>query len=202
MKRTFFLFISILFAILIISKTPVVRAEDTVVQTDTPIGTDAPATQSSSVVPERVNYELPYPGMLPDNPLYILKVIRDGLVKMLINDPFKRAQFSLLSSDKRMYAGKMLVEKGKDKLAIETIAKSNNYLDDAIVAIQNVKKLNPKNTDFKPFLQQMKSAAQKHRDIIDDLKPSIDKEFLQQYLLEAKRIDNTKKIVESLLIQK
>ena len=34
-------------------------------------------------------YNLPYPGLLPDNRFYLLKMIRDRVVGMLIADPIK-----------------------------------------------------------------------------------------------------------------
>ena len=64
MKRLVFLFISILFITFAFAKTGV-YAQDRVVQTDTPLGVEMPATPSSETTPRRVNYELAYPGMLP-----------------------------------------------------------------------------------------------------------------------------------------
>lgn len=170
-----------------------------VVETETPIGVDGVSTESASTEPARINYELPYPGMLPDHPLYILKVIRDGVVKLLINEPIKRARFSLISAEKRMYAGKLLVEKGKDELAVETISKGNNYLSEALEAIEIVKKETPKHLDIEPFLLQFRSAALKHRELAQDIKPSIDKEFIGQFEKEQHRIDNFVKTAESKL---
>ena len=69
MKRLVFLFISILFITFAFAKTGV-YAQDRVVQTDTPLGVEMPATPSSETTPRRVNYELAYPGMLPDDKKY------------------------------------------------------------------------------------------------------------------------------------
>lgn len=201
MKRTFYLLPSALLLFFIFFKMPLF-AQDTVIQTDTPLGVEAPASQSSNMQPERVEYELTYPGMLPDNPFYILKVIRDGIVKMLINDPLKRAQFSLLNSDKRMYAGSMLVERGKDKLALETIAKSNNYLDDALTSIKDAQKQNQKSMDIKPFLLQMKASAQKHEEMMEDMDPNIDNSLKKGYAVQKQRMQIAEKNVISLLEQK
>ena len=202
MKRTVFLIVVVLFVFLTTVKVPSLYAQETVVKTDTPVGIDTLATPSSDMTVERVNYELPYPGMLPDNPFYFLKVIRDGIVKMLINNPLKKAQFSLLNAEKRMYAGKMLHDKGNDQLAIDTIGKSNNYLFDAIQAIRSVKSKTPKNTDIRPFLEQFKTAASKHLEMMEDMKQSIDKNLQDQFLVEEKRIKNSKVTVEQLLKQR
>ena len=62
-------------------------------------------TQAAGLVPSPINYPLAYPGILPDNPLYPLKMLRDRIVFFLINDPFKKAEFNLLQADKRLGAG-------------------------------------------------------------------------------------------------
>jgi hypothetical protein len=154
------------------------------------------------MVSTRVNYELPYPGMLPDNPLYVLKVIRDGIVKFLINDPMQKARFSILNADKRIYAGKMLVDHGKDQLAVETITKSNNYFDDALAAIKTAKSKNPKSTDINPLLDQFKTSIQKHEELIEGIKESIDQVFVERLSVQQKRLKNTEKTVRNLLQQK
>lgn len=202
MKKALFLLITILFAFLYFSKTTPFYAQETVVQTDTPVGIDTAATPSSATIPERINYELPYPGILPDNPFYFLKVLRDGIVKMLINDPVKKARFSLLNAEKRMYAGKMLVDKGKEELALDTVVKSNNYLDDTINAIKSAKTVNPKNPDIKPFLQQLKTAIKKHIEILGDIKPTVSEKLKQQFLIEESRLTENGKTVGNLLLQK
>ena len=86
MKRvllSLFLAISLL---VLVPNGAISRAQEVVTETDTPVGVDTNATESSIIISQRVNYELPYPGMLPDNPFYFLKVLRDGIVKLLINE--------------------------------------------------------------------------------------------------------------------
>ena len=39
---------------------------------------------------EKIAYNLPYPGLLPDNPLYLAKVVRDRIADFLI---LKRLSF-------------------------------------------------------------------------------------------------------------
>lgn len=189
MRRIGLFIFAIYLIITITSPVALVHAQEEVVETDTPVGIDTIASEGALTQSARVDYELPYPGMLPDHPLYILKVIRDGIVKILINDSMKRARFSLLSAEKRMYAGKMLVEKKKDVLAIETIGKGNNYLSEAIAAIEVVKKQTPKHTDIRPFLLQFKSATEKHLEIAKDISPFIDNEAAGQFEVESERIE-------------
>lgn len=188
MKRTLLALTVLAFILFFITPRPIFSQEK-VLETDTPIGIDPVSTDSASTAALRVNYELPYPGMLPDHPLYILKVIRDGVVKLLINDPVKLARFSLLASEKRMYASKMLAEKGNDHLAVITIAKSNNYIDDAFKAIDTVAKQNPKNADINPFLFQLRAALLKHKEVSRDIRPLLDESVLDGFTVEQKKID-------------
>lgn len=130
---------------------------------DTELNSNSSLSTSSAVATSTpsINYDLPYPGMLPDNPLYFLKVARDAIVKLLIIDPLKKAQFSLLTAEKRMYAGQMLVTKGKQELALDTIEKGNNYIYDALSAIRKAKAASPKNPGIQSFLSQSKTAVLK-----------------------------------------
>ena len=85
-----------------------------------------------------VEYEMPYPGLLPDNPFYIMKTTRDQLIGLLITDEAKKAEFALLQADKRFQAGYMLFQKDEKKkdLAFTTISKSHNYLHNAITSTE------------------------------------------------------------------
>ena len=149
----------------------------------------------------KIEYELPYPGMLPDNPFYPLKMLRDKIVKTLISDSFKKAQFNLLTGQKRLFAGKLLIEKKKQDLAMETIEKSGHYLDDALKDIKQAQKDNPKNVDIKPFLEHFKTVAGKHQEIIKDLKPEINKRNAVRFEKQEKRIADILKNVEFLIEQ-
>src|ERR1700683_4754974 len=73
------------------------------------------STSAIAPSPSSVDYQLPYPGMLPDNPLYFLKVFRDTLTSFFINKPLDKANFDLLQSDKNVEASYLLVtqEQGK-----------------------------------------------------------------------------------------
>lgn len=97
------------------------------------------ATVSPTVAMTTTNYTLPYPGILPDNPLYFFKVVRDNIVIFFISDPLKKSAFFLLQSDKRVAASWYLLKEGnaKDELALTTLAKSTNYLSQAVGQLPN-----------------------------------------------------------------
>src|SRR3989338_6920091 len=76
------------------------------------------------------DYQLPYPGILPDNPLYNLKTLRDKVWSFLISNPSKKAEFDLLQADKRLSVAIALFDLKKYDLAEATISKGENYFED------------------------------------------------------------------------
>jgi hypothetical protein len=102
----------------------------------------ARSTSSQAPVPTPVEYQLAYPGLLPDSPLYFLKVIRDDLTAFFISKPLTKASFDLLQSDKNVEASYLLVtrEQGKGALAFETFSRSQDYFADAIKQVASAKK--------------------------------------------------------------
>lgn len=92
-----------------------------------------------SPVPEAIEYQLPYPGILPGSPLYSIKMIRDRIMEVLISDPVKKSNFYLLQADKRTASALMLYEKGDDKMAETTLTKAQKYLEKSLVKAQEAK---------------------------------------------------------------
>lgn len=156
------------------------------------------ATDSSDMAtaPAKVEYSLAYPGILPDNPLYFLKAARDKLVGFLISDVEKRAEFNLLTSDKRVNAAYMLATRGKDDLAITTLSKSNNYLDETISSLRKVK---AGGKNINALLGNVDNAINEHRDIIVGIKSKVDKKYASRLKLEEQRLDKFQKTVKKLV---
>lgn len=76
---------------------------------------------------QKVVYTLPYPGILPDHPFYVIKVGRDRILEFFTRDNIKKAELYLLFSDKRVKMAQELAEKGKSTLAISTFSKAEKY---------------------------------------------------------------------------
>lgn len=130
--------------------------------------------------PISINYTLPYPGILPGNPLYVLKVIRDRIILFLISDPLKKAEFDVLLADKRLSAGMYLFAKDPSKTAdiSSVISKGNNYLYDALNEVNlAIKQGNQGST----VLNKIKSSTEKHIQVLQDLEKKT-KGNLQQSL--------------------
>lgn len=145
---------------------------------------------------QKIDYDLPYPGMLPDNPLYILKTARDRIVSILISDPFKKAEFNLLTSDKRINAARMLSEKNKPELAVSTLSKSNNYFHGALSSAIEAKDMG-KNVDT--VLHNLKLASLKHREVLAAINKRVGKNFEDQLQYEEKRLREFEKSVNNIL---
>ncbi len=146
----------------------------------------------------QVEYSLAYPGILPDNPLYFLKAARDKLVSVLISDPEKKAEFNLLTSDKRINASYMLAEKGKDELAVTTLSKSNNYLEEAISNLASLKKTEK---NINPLVGNLQNAIHKHLDLLAGIKSKVDAKFIKSINTEKQRLENIKKSSNRLMMK-
>lgn len=83
-------------------------------------------------VSEDEGYELVYPGLMPDHPLYLLKMIRDQIQLLVTKDSSAKAQLMLVNADKRIAASLILAERGKLGLAASTATKAEQYLQRAI----------------------------------------------------------------------
>lgn len=102
-----------------------------------------PAAVLAETIPapaaKKIEYLLPYPGALPDSPLYMLKTLRDRILDVLIVDPIRKAEFYLLQADKRLNMGIFLVAQNKQVLAEQTISKGEKYMLQTVHGLVAVK---------------------------------------------------------------
>jgi hypothetical protein len=96
-------------------------------------------TESQAENTTKVDYVLPYPGILPDNPIYFLKDLRDKIMEMLIADPVKKMEFHLLQSDK--FIGMALSYEGQGKWDKVTgmLDKSNLFMEKTVQEAGDIK---------------------------------------------------------------
>ncbi len=114
---------------------------------------------------EKVVYNLPYPGLLPDHPLYLIKVIRDNLLVLVTRDNVKKAELYLLLSDKRIAMAVALAKKGKEKQAIEVAGKGEKYFFKIPQLLINAKKQGAAASS--EFVAILKLSNAKHREILE-----------------------------------
>ena len=121
-----------------------------------------------------VNYTLPWPGILPDNKIYKLKVLRNKIIEKIIISPIKKIEFDLLMADKTIYASKLLIDKGEVNLAKDTALKGENYfsilVNDYNKAVSSHLKI-PRDLDTKIDL-----ATIKHQEVFNSIINLVNKE--------------------------
>lgn len=153
--------------------------------------------------PDKVNYELPYPGLLPDNPLYFLRIIRDKTVGFLISAPLKKAEFDLLQADKRLNAGIQLFNSAKQnekkmKLALSTISKAENYFE---AAIQKVKEGRKQGMETRGIINKLINSSKKHQEVLSSFQKKAAQNFRPGFDLELQRAVSFEKEVISLTLK-
>lgn len=130
----------------------------------------------TSIPPTPVKYTLAYPGMLPDNPLYKLKVLRDKISIKLMSDPQKKIDFYLLQTDKQMAMVPLLVDIKKTDLAKITALKAENNFTELTFAY--------KAYGFTPdekMMIKLKSAALKHQEVLKNIIAKVDSNDKQTF---------------------
>ncbi len=138
MKSLIKLISGIIFFIIIVSSPA--QAQVMEVTTKPTESIPMPTTSlTPSPVPEAVEYQLPYPGILPGSPLYSIKMIRDRIIETLTSDPVKKANFYLLQADKRTASALMPYKKNDDKMAETTLTKAQKYLEKSLIKAQEAK---------------------------------------------------------------
>lgn len=113
-----------------------------------------------------VEYALPYPGILPDHPLYSLKMIRDRIVSWFISDPLKKAEYNLLQADKRLNSGIFLKEKGEMDLAVKSFVEGEEFLEKALDEAEKAQKAG-KSTNA--LISKFSLAALKHQEVLQSV---------------------------------
>ncbi|RJR24109.1 hypothetical protein C4578_03480 [Candidatus Microgenomates bacterium] len=130
----------------------------------------ASAEATPTAVPKS-DYFLAYPGILPDNPLYKIKMIRDRVKIWLVRKTLDRASLFLLYSDKRLGAGKVLVEGGKPEMGIPTLVKAERYFEKAILETEKAKAQGIETAEFRETLRK---ASLKHEEVLKEVKERVD----------------------------
>lgn len=127
-----------------------------------------------NVTTEKVDYFLAYPGLLPDHPLYSLKMVRDRIWLWLTNNSLKKAELLLLFADKRLGAAKALIEGNKIELGVSTMTKGEKYLERAIA---QGKMAAEKGEDTQAFLEKLSQATLKHQEVLTELVNKVPESF-------------------------
>jgi hypothetical protein len=189
MNKFLFLFIA---SLMMVVATPPVSAQTKEKMTSVQKQTVSPATSATAREPsmtKKVEYQLPYPGILPDNPLYMLKAARDRIMDFLIVDPVRKAEFYILQADKRLGMTVQLLDKGNTTLAQTTLSKGETYMDKAVSTVVNHKVGGKEVPGY--LVDRLTRSLAKHGEILSErLATSVDpvKGFLFGTLEQVKKL--------------
>lgn len=135
--------------------------------------TVVPSVSADMRIPSAMtsNYTLAYPGMLPDNPLYKIKLLRDKLVLKLTLDPQKKANLLLLTADKEYAMVPLLVKKHEVALAEKTAFKAEDRMTQLTFVY---KKTQTPLSDS--MYKKLNNAALKHQEVLDAVMKTVGKQ--------------------------
>lgn len=143
-----------------------------------------------------VNYELPYPGILPGNPLYSVKSVRDSLMQWMTRDNIKKAQLRLQISDKQVRGAQMLLKDKDYDRAEKILIDGEDIFDRALEDALNAKEQGASPTS--EFREKMRVSNLKHKEVISDILKSVPqkerdgfKKSLQQNEENAQKLRST-----------
>lgn len=117
--------------------------------------------------PITVEYALPYPGILPDHPLYALKRLRDYILERVIVEPVRKAEFYILQGDKRLQMGISLIDQQKFALAETTISKAEKYLEKSLQDLSAYQSIGNAIPGY--VVERLTKSLAKHEEIIREL---------------------------------
>lgn len=150
-----------------------------------------------------VNYYLSYPGILPDHPLYWVKMTRDRLQLMLIADKELKAEKMLLFADKRLGAGWALVEGQKVDLGVTTLTKAEKYLEQAGQLAESAglkDKLNKARLKHQEVLSLLaEKSGGKNQEIIKELMAKLNLEINEVKIMVTAKVDFDGEAVEEVV---
>lgn len=125
-----------------------------------------PSESSVSAKLEATDYYLPYPGILPDHPLYWLKMARDRISLALIREPLVHFEKLLLFADKRIGAAEVLIKGRKFFLGVSTASKAEIYLERAVAEFEALQKQGQTTAILN---DQIEKAVAKHKEVLGNL---------------------------------
>lgn len=129
------------------------------------IAQSAKKSETASPTVTTVEYQLPYPGILPDHPLYKIKVLRDKILLLLTFNPIKKAARHLHMADKEFLMSLKLAENNNIPLAQQTAFKAEHHMTLLVAEIENAVYYSRK--EFPQDLaRQAHQATLKHQELL------------------------------------
>lgn len=156
----------------------------------------ASAHAQKTTVPSPSTYDLAYPGLLPDHPLYFLKVARDNVMGFFKGEPTEKASFALLQADKHMAATHVLLtQKNNPELATASLDTAQDYLEEAIIQTDSAKK---EGMDTHEICHKLKQASKIHTLVLEELEKQMHGKDTTKLAEEKNRAEKLAKMASSL----
>ena len=124
-------------------------------------------SQQINLNQDKIEYNLPYPGILPDHPLFFFKKVRDKILELTTRDNLKKAELYLLFSDKRIAMAMVLLKNGKDKYALTAFKQGEDYFLKIPKLLEMSKKQGVSASS--DFIQRLKLSNAKHKEVGETL---------------------------------
>jgi hypothetical protein len=126
----------------------------------------------ASPMPTRVEYVLPYPGILPTHPLYFLKDLRDKIIELLIADPINKADFYIRQADKKLNMGVMLNGLGKSAETTAALSDALRLRTQAVILLEQTAKAGSSIPGH--IMDKLTLSLIKHKEVLTDLSEKIE----------------------------
>lgn len=115
----------------------------------------------------------------------------------MIADPLKKAEFNLLTANKRLNAAIYLFNKGKEnkELAYSTVSKGENYFEEAILKAREAKE---QGSDVKILLGNLSLSAKKYEEVLKSMEEKAPVKLKESFSQARERALKFKKMVDIL----
>jgi len=123
------------------------------------------------------SYVLPYPGLMPGHKLYRIKQVFDQLSRFWAFGNFSRYKYELKLADKKLVEAKVLFEYQQYLLAVGALSESNQHFQKADYYL---KKAEREGKDISQKMVNLKAAAEKHKEVLENLREELPEQFLWQ----------------------
>ncbi len=143
-----------------------------------------------------VNYNLPSPGILPTNPFYGFKRIRDYFWILFTRESIARGKLELMMADKKLSEANALIPDGKVRHGYESLDDSLRYLDESYTSVKSAV---DKPEERNQLLLQIRNAGIAYEQIINNMGSSVTnpEEDKKDIMLEKIRTWNDARAAET-----
>lgn len=148
----------------------------------------------------KIEYALAYPGILPDSPIYFLKVARDKFMLWAIRDVHQKAFYLILLSDKRLVAGEALISKSNKSsdIGVMAVIEGEQYFSQAVDQAIAVKKAG---ADTNDLFSKLTVSSAKHTEVINNLLNKISGRDAEQLVKARRDNQNSRERVREVFLQ-